>query len=242
MAPPKHISRRELKKDEIRDTLSHGAEAVFSHQRQLWFYGGLAVLVVAAVLGWRFYTQRQTVQAAAALTDAMKVYQARIRAVNEPANPGEITYVDEKNKYADASKKFADVAGRYPRTQPGLVARYYAALSLTRAERYDEAVKDLTALESDKDPGFAALAKFQLAQVDEKTGKSAQAVQLYQDLINKPNVFVPKPVALLALADYYTKTDPAQAAKLYQQVKSEFPDSQAAQQADQRLQLLPAKG
>ena len=33
----------------------------------------------------------------------------------------------------------------------------------------------------------------------------------------------------------------AQRARDYQQVKTEFPDSQAAQQADQRLQLLPAK-
>jgi len=44
------------------------------------------------------------------------------------------------------------------------------------------------------------------------------------------------------LADHYSGSDPTQAAKLYNQVKSEFPDSQAAQVADQRLQLLQAKG
>ena len=238
---PKHISRSELKKDEIRDTFTHGAEALFSHQRQAWLYGGVALLVVVAVLSWRFYTQRQTVKASAELADAMRIYQARIRAVNEPAGPGELTYVDEKNKYSDAARKFAAVVGRYSRTQPGQIARYYEALSLAGAEKYDDAEKDLQTLASGRDEGFAALARFQLAQIYDKTGKDAQAVQLYQQLIDKPTVFVPKVVALLALADHYAKADPAQAAKLYRQVKTEFPDTAAAQQADQRLQLLPAK-
>jgi predicted negative regulator of RcsB-dependent stress response len=239
---PKHITRQELKHDEFRDTIEHGAEAIAAHQSQVWLYGGVAILVVAAILGWRFYTQRQTAQASAGLADAMKVYQARIRPVNESAAPGELTYVDEKNRDTDAAKKFDEIADRYSRTQPGLVSRYYAGLALTRAGRFDEALKDLTELESGRDEGFASLARFQIAQIYENTGKAAQAVQTYQQLIDKPTVFVPKAVSLLALADHYAKSDPAQSAKLYQQVKSEFPNTQAAQEADQRLQLLPAKG
>ena len=48
-------------------------------------------------------------------------------------------------------------------------------------------------------------------------------------------------MVLLALADHYRKTDPTQAAKLYaqNQVKQQFPD--AAEQADQGLELLNAK-
>jgi len=237
-----HITRKELKKDEIRETLTHGAEAVASHQQQIWIYGGILLLVVLAVLGWRYYTQTQTSRAAAAFGDAMKVYSARIRAVGEAAQPDEITYVDEKNKYSDAAKKFADVAARYPRTRPGQMALYYAGLSLAQLERNDEATKDLLSVQSGGDEGLAALARFQLAQLDERTGKGAQAVQLYQQLVDKPNIFVPKAVVLLSLGDHYSISDPAQAGKYYQQVKTEFPDTQAAQQADQRLQLLPAKG
>lgn len=237
-----HISRKELKKDEIRETLTHGAEAVASHQQQIWIYGGILLLVVLAVLGWRYYTQTQTARASAAFGDAMKVYSARIRAVGEPAQPDEITYVDEKNKYSDAAKKFADVASRYPRTRPGQMALYYAGMSLAQIDRNDEATKDLLAVASGSDEGLAALARFQLAQLDDKTGKGTQAVQLYQQLVDKPNIFVPKPVVLLSLGDHYSTIDPAQAGKYYQQVKTEFPDTQAAQQADQRLQLLPAKG
>ena len=237
-----HITRKELKKDEIRETLSHGAEAVASHQQQIWTYGGIVLLVVLVVLGWRYYTQTQTSRAATALGDAMKVYSARIRAVGEPAQPDEITYVDEKNKYGDAAKKFADVAARYSRTRPGQMARYYAALSLEQLDRNDDAEKDLVAVESGNDEGLAALAKFQLAQLYDRTGKGAQAVHIYQQLADKPNIFVPKAIVLLSLGDHFSASDPAQATKLYKQVKTEFPDTQAAQQADQRLQLLPSKG
>ena len=239
---PQHISRKELKKDEIRDTLSHGAEAIYSHQRQVWVYGGIVLLAVLVVLGWRFYTQNQTSRASAALADGMKIYQARIRAAGEPAAPEEVTYVDEKNKYSDAAKKFTDVGGRYTRTRPGHVARYYAALSLERLERYDEAENDLQALQTSNDETLSSLARFKLAQIYDKAGKGPQAVQLYQQLADKPTLFVPKPIVLMALADHYSKPDPTQAAKLYKQIKDEFPDSQAAQEADQRLQLLQVKG
>ena len=240
---PQHsLSRKELKKDEVRETLSHGAQAVFAHQHQIWVYGGIALLVALAVLGWRFYTQSQTTKGTAALADAMKVYQARIRTAAEPALPDEITYLDEKNKYGDAVKKFTDVANRYSRTRPGQLARYYAALSLEKLNRYGEAENDLKALESSSDESLSALARFKLAQVYDEDGKGSQAVQLYQQLSNKPTLFVPKPVVLLALADHYSGSDPTQAAKLYKQVKDEFPDTQAAQQADERLQVLQAKG
>jgi len=240
---PQHsLSRKELKKDEVRETLSHGAQAVFAHQHQIWVYGGIALLVALAVLGWRFYTQSQTAKGTAALADAMKVYQARIRTAAEPALPDEITYLDEKNKYGDAVKKFTDVANRYSRTRPGQLARYYAALTLEKLNRYGEAENDLKALESSGDESLSALARFKLAQVYDEDGKGSQAVQLYQQLSNKPTLFVPKPVVLLALADHYSGSDPTQAAKLYKQVKDEFPDTQAAQQADERLQVLQAKG
>jgi hypothetical protein len=239
---PQHLSRKELKKDEVRETLSHGAQAIFAHQHQIWVYGGVALLVALAVLGWRFYTQSQTAKGSAALADAMKVYQARIRTAAEPAQPDEITYLDEKNKYGDAVKKFTDVANRYSSTRPGQLARYYAALTLEKLNRYGEAENDLKALESSRDESLSALARFKLAQVYDEDGKGSQAVQLYQELSNKPTLFVPKPVVLLALADHYSGSDPVQAAKLYTQVKDEFPDTQAAQQADERLQVLQAKG
>ena len=235
----RHISRKELKKNELRETLTHGAEAVAAHQRLTWIIGSAALVVLLAVLGWRYYSQRQTAAASAELAAAMKVYNARIRTPNEPAGPDEVTYVDEKNKFTDSAKQFSDVAGRYARTQPGRVARYYAALSLVQLDRNEDAERELKALESSGDETLAPLARFQLAQLYEKTGRAEQALQLYQQLADNPAVFVPRALVLLKMADAHSKTNPQEAAKLYNQVKTEFPDTQAAQQADQGLQLLP---
>jgi predicted negative regulator of RcsB-dependent stress response len=235
----RHISRKELKRNEFREGLTHGAEAVAAHQRLTWIIGAAALAVLVAVFGWRFYSQRQTAAATVELSEAMKVYNARIRTPNEPAGPGEVTYVDEANKFADSAKQFSDVAGRYGRTQPGRVARYYAALSLVQLERNEDAERELQALESSGDESLAPLARFQLAQLYEKTGRAEQALQLYQQLADNPAAFVPRAMVLLKMADYHSKTNPEEAAKLYNQVKTEFPDTQAAQQADQGLQLLP---
>ena len=46
----------------------------------------------------------------------------------EPVEPGEMTYPDEAAKATDAAAKFTAVAEKYSSTNPGRLARYYAAL------------------------------------------------------------------------------------------------------------------
>jgi predicted negative regulator of RcsB-dependent stress response len=128
----------------------------------------------------------------------------------------------------------------YGSTQPGHVARYYQALSLAQLDKNDEAEKDLKAVESSGDATLVPLAQFQLAQLYDKTNRSDQALKIYQQLADKPAEFVPRAVVLLKMADHHSKSNPQEAAKLYNQVKSEFPDTPAAQAADQGLQLLPS--
>jgi len=236
-----HILRKDLKKDQIRESFVHGVESVASHQQILWVIVGAALVVALAVFGWSTYSRRQTTKAGAALDDAMKIFQARIHAPGEPADPGEVAYVDEKNKYTDAEKKFLEVANQYARSRPGQIARYYVALSEEHLKKFDDAEKNLKLVESSGDDSLTGLARFQLAWVYSQNNKGPQAVELYKQLADKPTTFVPKPLVLLTLADYYRKTDPAQASKLYNQVKQDFPDTPAAEKADEGLELLNAK-
>jgi predicted negative regulator of RcsB-dependent stress response len=236
-----HISRRELKQDEVRKTLAHGAEAVLTHQRTTLYILIAAIVVAAGVFGWKAYVEHQTVKASAAFDEAMKVFSARIRGAGDAQDPAEVTYVDEKNKYSDAAQKFDAVAAKYPHTRPGQLAIYFAALSDEKIGKNDDARRKLQGLSSGSDD-FAAMARFELAQLDAKLGQSDEAVKLLKQLIDKPSVLVPKPVAMLALAELYAKSNPSEAAKLYAQIKTEFPDTPIAQQADQERVLLPGKG
>ena len=207
-------------------------KSIASHQQLMWTVIGVAIVVALAVFGWSNYTQSQTAKAAAPTDDAMKTFQAQVSVPGETPTPDELTYSDEKNKYSDAEKKFLAVASQYGRTRPGEIARYYAALSEIKLKDYSDAERNLKQMDSSGDPNLAALAKFQLAGAYDKEGKSSEAAQLTQQLADKPTIFVPKALVLLTLADHYSKTDPSpQAAKLYNQVKVEFPD--AAQQAEQ---------
>ena len=236
-----HISRKELKQDKIRESLEHGAEAVISHQRVISLVILAAVVVAAGVLGWRFYTERQTVKASVALDDAMKVFTARIRAPGEPAEPGEVTYVDTKNKFEDAARKFSDIAKSYPRTEPGRLAVYYAALSLENLGRFNQAQEYLQKIADSSDAELAALARFQLAQVLGKTGKTDEAIKLYRQLADKPTALVPKPLVQLQLAAGLSRTNPQEAVKLFNQIKKDYPESQISEEADRGLEAIGPK-
>ena len=233
-----HIPRKQLKKDEFRETLAHGAEAVLSH-RQLTTYVVIAAAVIAlSGFGWRTYSQHRTVKAFAAFDAAMKVFQTPVGA---PVTPGETTYPDENKKFTEANQKFTEVAANYPRTRAGQLARYYSALSLEKLEKNDEAKKRLEALANGSDLEVAALAKFELAGLYDRTGQGEESVNLYRQLMAKPTALVPKAVTMLALADHYSLKNPAEAAKLYAQIKADYPDTPMAQEADQALALLPGK-
>ncbi|HMD30262.1 MAG TPA: hypothetical protein VKG84_00035, partial [Candidatus Acidoferrales bacterium] len=59
--------------------------------------------------------------------------------------------------------------------------------------------------------------------------------KILSGLMDHPTSLVPRARAELALAQLYRKTKPAEAAKIYEQIKKEFPDSPLADEADQRL-------
>ncbi|HEY0703469.1 MAG TPA: tetratricopeptide repeat protein [Candidatus Acidoferrales bacterium] len=237
-----HISRKDLKHDEVRDTLAKGADAVLSHQ-SLAIYILIAALAVGlAVFGFKTYTERQTIKAAALYDEAMKIFSARVLAPGEPAQPGETTFTDEKTKFTQAADKFAALAKLYPRTRPGQLAEYYTGLSDERLGKTDDAKKWLQSLSDGSDYDLAAMARFELAQVHDRAGQSDEAVKIYNDLITKPSVLVPKPVVMLTLAEHYSaKNNAAEASKLYTQIKSDYPDTPIATQADQAMSQLPGK-
>ncbi len=236
-----HISRKELKQDKIKETIEHGAEALISHG-QFTLMVVLVLLVGALVWGgWRFYIDRQTVEASAAFDTGMKAYQGRIASAPDPAEPNEPFYPDEPARVQDASQKFTKVADKYPSTNPGKLARYYSALCLEDLERRNQALEELKKISGGSDKELAAMALYQTAIIYSRTARLDDAVKIFRALSDKRSALVPRPLVLLELAGILRNSNPKEAAGIYQQIKKEFPDTTLADQADRGLDTLSPK-
>ena len=236
-----HMSRKELKQDKIHDALEHSAEAVYSH-KQTALVVLLVVLVVAAAYGgWSVYHDRQTAAASAAFDNAMKAYSGHIGPSADPAEAGEPSYADEAARSNDALGKFTVVADKYPSTNPGRLARYYAALCLEDLDKENQALEELKKISSGSDKELASMAQYQTGVMYARTGKPDDAAKIFRALADKPSVFVPRPLALLELAGVLRQNNPKEAATVYQQVKKEFPESAISEEADRGLDTLGPK-
>ena len=236
-----HISRKELKQDKIHDAIEHGAEAFYLH-KQITLVVLLVILAGAIGYGsWTVYHDRQTAAATVDLDTAMKAYSGRVGGAPDPQDPTDVAYTDETARSNDALNKFNAVASKYPNTLPGKQARYYAALCLEDLERHNQALEDLKKVASGGDKELASMAQFQTGVIYERTGKPDDAAKIFRELADKHSVFVPRPVALLELANTLRQTNPKEAANVYQQIKKEFPDTTISEQADRGLDLLAPK-
>jgi len=232
-----HISRKELKTDKIHEAFEHGAEAVFSHKQVTLMVLLVILVVVAGYGGWSIYHDRATAAASAAFNEAMKAYSGHVGPAvpGEPVEPGEMTYPDETAKATDAAAKFTAVAEKYSSTNPGRLARYYAALCLEDLDKQNQALEELKKLSSGGDKELASMAQYQTAVIYARSGKVDEAAKVFRALADKPSAFVPRPLSLLELAGVLRQTNPKEAANVYQQIKKEFPDSTIAEQADRGL-------
>jgi len=240
-AVSEHISRKELKQDKIHDAIEHGAEAFYVHK--LFTLIVLLVILAGAIAygSWTIYHDRQTAEASVMLDTAMKAYNGRIGGTPDPQDPSDVSYTDEAARSNDALNKFNVVANKYPSTIPGRQALYYAALCMEDLERHNQALENLKKLASGSDKELANMAQYQIGVVYARTGKPEDAAKTFRDLADKRSVFVPRPLALLELANVLRQTNPKEAANVYQQIKKEFPDTTISEQADRGLDLLAPK-
>ena len=236
-----HISRKELKQDKIKETIEHGAEAVISHGQFTLIVVLVALFVALSYGGWKFYIDRQTVDASAAFDVAMKAYQGRIALAPDPSDPNALFFADEAARAQDAVQKFSKVADKYPSTNPGKLARYYAALCLEDLDRHNQALEELKKISGGSDKELAAMAQYQTAIIYSRTGKPDDAIKIFRVLADEQSALVPRPLVLLELAGILRNSNPKEAAGIYQQIKKEFPDTMIADQADRGLDTLSPK-
>jgi tetratricopeptide (TPR) repeat protein len=196
----------------------------------------VAIIVAAALIvtGVVVYNSRSA-SARKAFGEAMDIYQTPLRQPGQPATPGEPSYTTAAERAKAANPRFVDVANHYGWFRIGANARYFAGLTYLDMGQTAQAEAAFQKAADSHDSGLAALAKMALASLYRQTGRSGQAVDLYQQLIKNPTTTVPASAAKLELAQLYETTNPAQAKKLYAEIKDQDKTTAAGQIAAQKL-------
>jgi hypothetical protein len=229
------LTRHQLKQDEFKDSLVRIEEYFKQHYKEILNIAIIVVAVVGLAAGLKFYTDRQEAGANADLGEALGTFRAYVgQPTPGQAEPGGATFATAQEKYKAALQQFNAILDKYrmpPRPKAVSIARYQAGVCQSLLDDHKGAVLTLTEAAQDHDAEVASMARFALAGELAKSGNTAGAAKLYQELADHPTLSVPKASALLALADAYRESQPAQARQLYQRVEKEFASSPAVAQA-----------
>jgi tetratricopeptide (TPR) repeat protein len=218
------LTRQELKKDEFLSTVETVEQFAKQHTRLIIIVVVAAMAVVSAVLAYRTYSERQEAEANAALGAALKTFDAPVGA-GADALGGTASFATASEKYKKALEQFNEIIVKYPKQKAADIARYHAGLCESELGNRAAAIKVLQEAANSPDQNLAALARLALAGEYMKTGASQEAIKLYRQLADHPTLTVPRATALLALADAYRETQPAQARAIYEQLQREWGDN-----------------
>jgi len=215
------------------------------HRREIVVFVVGVILMAGAVYGFRFWSERQESECNALLGTALKTFHASVGSPSpdlfgggqDQANP---TFPTAQAKYKKALEQFDNLVRRFPRQKAAGIARYHAGLCQAELGDQAAAIKTLQEASRTSDQSISSLAKLALAGELVRASKLDDAAKLYRDLQGHPTSTVPRATAMLALADAYRQSQPAQARKIYEQIEKEFgSNTYLAATVKQQIESLP---
>ncbi len=227
-------TRHALKGDKFAQATADSVSWLSGHRSGVlrWVIGGGVVIVLGVALAV-FLTMRSTA-ADTALGAAMDTYIAPLAQPGLPAGNG--VYATAADRLKAANKQFATVAQQYSWMSQGTKARYFVGITDAELGQNASAETELKAVAGSWNRDVANLAKLALAGLYRQTGRDAQAIDVYNELVAKPSETVSAVVAQLDLADLYAaqgKQDQARA--LWARVKDSDKEGAAGAIATQKL-------
>jgi predicted negative regulator of RcsB-dependent stress response len=211
----RHELKEQLQHDHFTDAVSDAVTYALSNRTVLirWTVAAVVVLILAGGAFWYMAYQRSIRQQA--LAAALQVIDTPVGASTQLPN----SYPTQSAKQQAEIKALSDMVAKYGGTREGLIAQYY--LGTVKAERQDPkgAESDLRRV-ADSKSEFAPLAKIALAQLYAGDNRIAQARALLQSIANKPSDLVSKAQADILLAQLDITTNPQEAKKILQSLKT----------------------
>ena len=206
------LTRKELKTDQVAKTALNVFEWASENRKEVVRWGGLAVVVLIAVIVISYYRSYQAEARQVALAEALRVDDAGIG--TEQVQQQNLHYNTPEEKDKARTKAFSELAAKYSGTQEGAIAEIYLASWAADKGNLAEAEKRFKGVVDSGPKVYAAHARLSLAQVYAGQGKPADAQKVLQPLIDSSTETVSKEEAALVLAQILVKSNPAEARKL----------------------------
>lgn len=237
----KSTERHQLKQDRFLMTL-HDTYVRFERNSRSVTIAVVAFVVVSLAVGGYIWWQRQQVSKASAMLAEAQVAAEGPVVADDPVGADGATgaRAAERARLEAALPKFIAAAEAYPRTQPGLAARYHAAATLVALGRHDEAA---TRYQEVIDLGaggvYERVARLGLAEVNVRRGQYEPAINAYKELSLDPGGELPVDGILMQLGRTYQLAGRLpEAVQSFKRIADEFPQSPYAADARQELETI----
>jgi predicted negative regulator of RcsB-dependent stress response len=221
------LTRKELKTDKFAEEVFDIFEWV-SENRSVVIRYGIAVAVLAAIgFGILFYNRHQADVRQAALANAMRIDEAT---VGDNVQPTRMHFDTEDAKAKARTQAFSEIAAKYSGTQEGAIAEIYLGGYAADAGNLAEAEKHFKRVVEEGPAAYASVARLSLAQVYASEGKMNEAEKVMREAISHPSATVSKEQAQIVLGQLLAKSNPAEAHKLLDPLRTSMrgPVSRAA--------------
>jgi predicted negative regulator of RcsB-dependent stress response len=211
------ITRKELKTDKFALEVGQTVTYFEDHRKEVLRYGAIAVAIAVLVVGILFYRSHQRTVRQQELTVAIQTQEASIGGTS-PGAVFNFPTLAEKEKAA--AKAFAEVASKYSGTDEGVIAVNYLGSIAVDQGKLDEAEKRFKEVADSGNKNLASLAKLSLAQLYFLQNRNQDGEAQLRYLIAHPTDFVSKEQATFTLARALAKSNPTEARRLVEPLRT----------------------
>jgi tetratricopeptide (TPR) repeat protein len=237
------LSRQEIKRDEVLETLGGFFGFVRKHGRTILMGIGATVLAVLAIVSFRVIQHGKAAEGSEALALALTAYGAPIDPAGaNPDDPTSPVFASEEARSARATALFADVAADYAGTAPGDIAGAYLGSIASAAGDLAQA-REQWENYLDRQGGhiLASEVRLNLMSLDREEGKGAELVDSLRAELSSARPDLPEEVLLNQLALTLESLDRhAEARDIYQRLVQDYPTSPYFAIASERIAALEA--
>ncbi|HRJ20496.1 MAG TPA: tetratricopeptide repeat protein [Bryobacteraceae bacterium] len=212
------LTRQDLKSDKFVQEVAHTVGFLEQHKAAVIRYAVLALVLIVAGVGIYYFLDSRRATRQADLARAMKTYNALVTPTGDGRS---LTFPTQEARQEAIKKEMGEVLSKHSGSEEAAIASYLLGVNAADQGDLDEAVKRLQAAAKDGGSDYAPLARLALADVYSAQGKTADAEKELRAIIANPSPLASKELATLTLARILAKSNPDEARKLLEPLRSE---------------------